>query len=84
MKKPKYKTYLELAAAFKSGELPKGYYMMMDKGGAEASLNFYDKSLSDEELEEKQDACMDLFNPPQSDAIVEDLFNEMGIPCQWC
>ncbi len=49
MDKPKYANYAELAAAFKSGELGKGYYLMLDKGGTENCLNFYDKDLSDED-----------------------------------
>lgn len=81
-KKPKYKNYTELSAAFKSGELGKGYYMMMDKGGSSNSLNFYDDTLSDEENEKRQEECGKLFNWQYGEHI-EALYEALGIPCEW-
>lgn len=87
---PKYKTYAEIAAAFRSGELQNGtdedgnragYYIMLDKGGCENSLNFYDPKLSDRENERLQEGCHDIFSPPEG---VEALFEALGIPCEWC
>jgi len=78
--KPKYETYAELAAAFKSGELGKGYFLMLDKGGTENSLNFYDEDLSDEENERKQEECSEMFECPE----LETVFADLGIPAEWC
>lgn len=78
---PKYANYAELAAAFKSGELGKGYYLMLDKRGTENCLCFHDESLSDEENDEKSDECSDLFTQP--DDMLE-VFTSMGIPSKWC
>ena len=86
----KYKNYAELALAFKSGKLPSapdtvgkpiGYYIMLDKGGCQNSLNFYDPKLSDEENEKRQEGCSEIFDPPEG---VEPLFEALGIPCEWC
>ena len=86
----KYKNYSEIAAAFKSGKLQSakdktgkitGYYIMLDKGGCENSLNFYDPKLSDEENEKRQEGCSAIFDPPDG---VEALFEALGIPCEWC
>lgn len=78
---PKYKNYAELAQAFKSGEIGKGYYLMLDKGGTENCLNFYDASLSDTENERRQMQCSELFSPTDD---IEEMFTSMGIPCKWC
>lgn len=78
---PKYKTYGELAAAFKSGELDQYYYLMLDKGGTENSLNYYNPELSDAALEAKQAECSELFN---CDNDMEQVFKSLGIPCEWC
>lgn len=80
---PKYKDYAELAAAFKSGELDKHYYIMLDKGGADASLNYYNDKASDGENERKQDECSALFDPEYSDHIF-DLYKALGIRAEWC
>jgi hypothetical protein len=77
----KYKNYTELATAFKSGELPKGYYLLLDKGGNENRLTFYDCELSDEENERRQGACNEIFEPPYG---VEAIFDALGIPYEWC
>lgn len=81
MKKPKYKNYAELSAAFKSGELSKGYFLMLDKGGTENSLCFADDSLSDEEVDKINDKCGDLFS---GDQPIESIFEALGIPAEWC
>lgn len=78
--KRKYNTYAELAAAFKSGELGKGYYLMLDKGAHENCLSFRDDDLSDEENERRQDECADWFGEPE----IEELFSLAGIPAEWC
>lgn len=78
---PVYKTYAELAAAFKSGELNEHYYLMLDKGGSENSLNYYDKDASDEENERKQEECGEMF---PGDHPIEEIFEAAGIPVQWC
>jgi len=83
MKKPKYKNYTELAAAFKSGELSPHYYIMLDKGGADASLNYYDPKATDDENEKKQEECSALFNPMYSEHIF-DLYKALGIRAEWC
>lgn len=86
-KKPKYKNYAELSAAFKSGELRKGYYMMLDKGGTANSLNFYDDMLSDDENEKLQEECDGLFNFLEDDhecGHIGALYETLGIPCEWC
>lgn len=80
---PKYKSYTELAAAFKSGELSSHYYIMLDKGGMDASLNYYNKDESDEVNEAKQEACRDLFKPEYCDHIF-DLYAALGIRAEWC
>lgn len=82
--KPKYKDYAALSAAFKSGELDaKKYYIMLDKGGADASLCFQDENLSEEDNEAMNDKCASLFDPKYSDHI-DDLYSALGIPMQWC
>lgn len=87
---PEFTTYEEVAAAFKSGALENGtdakgrrtgYYIMLDKGGCENSLSFYDPNLSDRENERRQDECNKIFEPPYG---VEPLFKALGIPCEWC
>lgn len=83
MTNPKYKNYAELAAAFKSGELSPHYYIMLDKGGADASLNYYDKTATDAENEAKQEGCDALFNAEYSDHIF-DLYKALGIRAEWC
>lgn len=80
--KPKYKTYAELAAAFKSGELGRGYFLMLDKGGCENSLSFHDPLLSDEDNEREDEKCRDLFD---GDGVrIETAFTALGIPWGWC
>jgi hypothetical protein len=83
MEKPKYKNYAELSAAFKSGELDSNYYIMLDKGGADASLCYYNSSFSDEENEKKGDECSTLFNPEYSRHIF-DLYAALGIRAERC
>ncbi len=79
---PKYKNYAELAAAFKSGELKKGYYLMLDKSGTENSLSFYDSALTDSENEILQDGCRELFDGDNQK--IESAFDALGIPNEWC
>lgn len=78
-----YKTYTELAAAFKSGELdPAKYYLMLDKGARENSLSrHYDDSLSEEENERLMDEASAMW---PNDPEIEELFKIAGIPCEWC
>jgi hypothetical protein len=76
----KYGDYVELAAAFKSGELGKGYLLVLDKGGTENTLTFYDPDLSEEENGRRQDECAELFNP---DFGVEPMLEALGIPFEW-
>jgi hypothetical protein len=80
MPKPKYSNYAELAAAFKSGELSKHYYLMLDKGGTENSLNYFDPNASDEENEKMQNGCAELFG---GDHDIETVFDALGIPWLW-
>lgn len=81
--KPKYANYAELAAAFKSGELSPHYYIMLDKGGMDASLTYYDKAASDEENERMNNGCKALFDPEYCDHIF-DLYKSLGIRAEWC
>jgi hypothetical protein len=83
MPKPKYANYAELAAAFKSGELDQHYHIMLDKGGAAASLCYHNPKLSDDENERKSDECSKLFQPEYSDHI-DDLYQALGIRAEWC
>lgn len=83
MSEPKYKNYTELAAAFKSGELDKHYYMMLDKGGSECSLSYFNEDASDEENDRKSNECQDLFNY-EYDEHIEALFEALGIRAEWC
>lgn len=78
---PKYANYAELAAAFKSGELDEHYYLMLDNGGTENCLNYWDKNASDEENERKQEECSSLFDPGDDPKA---MFEAMGIRCKWC
>lgn len=81
MSVPKYTTYKELVSAFKSGELGKGYYLMLDKGGCENHLTFHDKGLSEEENEKKQEGCRDIFDTEYG---IESVFDALEIPWEWC
>lgn len=86
---PRYNSYKELANAFKSGELRSriedgkrvGYYIMLDKGGCQNSLNFYDPALSDMENESRQEGCREIFDAREG---VEQLFDALEIPHEWC
>ncbi len=78
---PVYQSYAELSAAFKSGELDKHYYLMLDKGGTENSLCYHNPELSDEENDRKQDECSAMF-PGEHE--IESAFEALGIPAQWC
>lgn len=84
MSNPKYKTYAELSAAFKSGELDKSkYYIMLDKGGTENKFCCrYDPELSDAQNEDNDDRAMDIFITP--DQEIEALFEALEIPAEWC
>lgn len=73
---PKYKTIIDLANAFKSGELGNGYSIAIDKG-CEWSLTWYLEDASEEEIERRQGECSDLFEG--GDDITE-LFTALGIP----
>lgn len=79
----KYKDYTELSAAFKSGELGPHYYIMLDKGGMEACLNYFNPDESDAENERHQVECRQLFEIEYAETI-EGLFKALGIPAQWC
>lgn len=80
---PKYKDYAELAAAFKSGELDEHYYIMLDKGGADASLCYHNPEKSERENDQINDHLTDLFDPEYSDHIF-DLYKALGIRAEWC
>jgi hypothetical protein len=60
--------------------LDEHYYLMLDKGGTENSLNYYNPALSDEELERKQEECSELFVGPDDPRA---MFESMGIRCEW-
>lgn len=77
----KYKNYIELAEAMKSGELNEHYYLMLDKGGTENSLCYYDEKASDRENEEKQEECSNLFEGVDDPLT---MFRSMGIRAEWC
>ena len=84
MIEPKYKTYAELSAAFKSGELdPACYFLVLDKGGTENHLRWHKEGASDSERDRMNDECRKLFDGGRPDAI-EELFAAAGIPCEWC
>ncbi len=80
--KKKYNTYKQLADAFKSGELDKNkYFLMLDKGGTENSICYIgDENMSDEELDNMYDECRNLFDCPE----IEDVFDALEIPWEWC
>jgi hypothetical protein len=86
----KYKTYKELADAFKSGELKAGklrprqpgYFLMLDKGGTENHLSYVpEEDMSDLEAERRQDECGEIFEAPDG---VEPILEALGIPWDWC
>lgn len=82
MSAPKYKTYAELSAAFKSGELdPAVYSIILDKGGTENYLRWHKEGASDSERDRMNDECGKLFD---GDQRIEGLFEALGIPCEWC
>ena len=78
----KYRNYSELAEAFKSGELDVNYRIVLDKGGNDASLNYYNPKLSERENELKQAECINLFDPTYREHL-DDLFVALGIPMEW-
>lgn len=77
----KYNNYAELASAFKSGELDEHYYLMLDKGGTENCLNYFNPDLTDEENEKRQEECDRLFHATDDP---KEMFESMGIRCKWC
>jgi 23S rRNA-/tRNA-specific pseudouridylate synthase len=81
MKTKSYKTYAALSAAFKSGELDKHYYLMLDKGAQENCLCYHNPDLTDEENDLKQEQASAMW--PQ-DPPIEGLFEAAGIRCEWC
>lgn len=84
MKKAKYKNYAELSVAFKSGELDRSHYsIVLDKGGMQADLRYYNDKLSEKENEREQEKCRSIFKPEYADHI-DDLYVALGIPCEWC
>lgn len=82
----KYTTYTELSEAFKSGELGHGYHLQLDKGGDSNVLNFYDALLSDQENEQRQEACAEIFqfDRNSNELPIEALLTLVGIPFEWC
>jgi len=79
-----YKNYKELSSAFKSGELdPKRYFMMLDKGGRENSLCYrpHDDE-SEAEADLRSEECREIFKGGDND--IEELYEALGIPCEWC
>ena len=80
--KYKYTTYKELADAFKSGELDRNkYFLMLDKGGTENTLCcMCDENATDEEIDRMYDEARYLFRCPE----LEDVFNALEIPWEWC
>jgi hypothetical protein len=81
MKKRKYNSYAELAAAFKSGELDEHYYLMLDKGAQENCLCYSNPALSDEENAKKSDEASAMW---PGDPPIEGIFEAAGIRVEWC
>lgn len=77
-----YKSYAELSAAFKSGELDRNkYYLMLDKGGTENSLSaHYDPNISDCENSILQEQAAAMFPGEHS---IDTVFDALEIPCEW-
>lgn len=80
---PKYRNYAALSAAFKSGELSQHHYIMLDKGGMDASLSYRDPAAPAEENDKRNDECRALFDPEYADHIF-DLYAALGIRAEWC
>lgn len=80
MKKPKYTTITELAAAFKSGELDSSYHLVIDKGGCSLMLR-QDGPVKGEN--ERYEHCQKLFKRAYEYPL-EELFELIGIPAEWC
>lgn len=80
----KYKNYLELSAAFKSGEFDsRKYRITLDKSGTENCFHsVYDPKLSDEENDALMETSCEIFVCGSND--IEELFKALGIPCRWC
>jgi 23S rRNA-/tRNA-specific pseudouridylate synthase len=81
MAKKTYKSYAALSAAFKSGELDKHYYLMLDKGAQENCLCYHNPKLSDEENDRLSEEASAMW---RNDPPIEELFEAAGIPCAWC
>ena len=77
---PKYTTLTELAAAFKSGELDRTYFVRMDKGGCLLTLEQHGPEEGENERYEK---CRELFKRPFGDPMPE-LMTLAGLPAEWC
>lgn len=78
---PKYNSYAELIAAFKSGELDQHYYLVLDKCAQENVLSYHNPALSDEENEARREDAGARFD---GDRPIEELFEAAGIRAEWC
>lgn len=76
-----YTTYVQLAAAFKSGELTDFHYLMLDKGAQENCLCYYNPNESEEVNELKSDEARKMW---RNDPPIEEVFEAAGIRCEWC
>jgi len=81
MKTKKYHTYAQLAAAFKSGELTKHHYLMLDKGGTENMLCFHNPKFTDEQNDAENSKCSDMFDGGDG---IEGMLTALGIKNEWC
>lgn len=79
----KYKSYTELAAAFKSGELDSTkYYLMLDNDST-GLCRLYDDSLSYEENDRLNEEAGEWFSGDGYQDI-EAMADALGIPNEWC
>ena len=77
-----YQTYTNLAHAFSSGELDKDkYFLMLDNDNCR--LCYVDDSLSEEELDAKNEECVEWFCGNGYSDLAE-VCDAAGIPCEWC
>ncbi len=78
----KYKTYEELAEAFKSGELSDREWMLqMDNDNC--FLVFIGETVNEQEADDRHAEAQSMFRGGgQCDAV--ELAQAAGIPCEWC
>ena len=75
----KYKTYTELANAFKSGELdPSKYFLLLDND--DCHLHYMGDDMDEDAAHEH---CRNLFRG-NGYGDLKELCDAAGIPAQWC